>query len=158
MTAAHGEPSSAKEEPTHIGWTMDDSEFGSRLALVRQRMRWNIKEAAKECGLPAASWGTWENGVMPRRYTEVCEKIAQRTGADYLWLMAGSSRPGPRNRRQEAGPPATAHYFQLTERTSDHIHRPPARPRDTRPNGQVAPVAPGRSAYLPRGTRKKRDR
>ncbi|WP_328465452.1 helix-turn-helix domain-containing protein [Actinoplanes sp. NBC_00393] len=109
MTAPHGHSSPANEEPTSIGWTMDDSEFGARLALVRQRMRWNIKEAAKECGVPAASWASWEAGAMPRRYTEVCEKIAQRTGADYLWLMAGSSRPAPRKPHGETGPQANAH-------------------------------------------------
>jgi transcriptional regulator with XRE-family HTH domain len=71
------------------GWTVDDGTFGARLALIRQRMQWNIKEAARECGIPAASWGTWENGAMPRRYTEMCRLIAERTGCDYGWLLAG---------------------------------------------------------------------
>lgn len=89
MTAVHGEPHAAN---AGTGWTVDDSEFGARLALVRQRMKWNIKEAAVECGVPAASWASWEAGSMPRRYSEICGKIADRTGADYFWLMAGSSR------------------------------------------------------------------
>ncbi|GIE75752.1 hypothetical protein Aph02nite_17020 [Actinoplanes philippinensis] len=100
MTAVHGEPSPANEGTTGGGWTVDDTTFGARLALVRQRMQWNIKEAAKECGLPPASWGTWENGAMPRKYTEVCEKIARRTGADFVWLIAG---PGGKNRSTGAG-------------------------------------------------------
>lgn len=89
MTAVQGEPRPANLEQ---GWTVDDSTFGARLALVRQRMQWNIKEAARECGIPAASWGTWENGAMPRRYTEMCRLIADRTGADLTWLVMGPSR------------------------------------------------------------------
>lgn len=86
MTAVDGEP-----RPANLGrgWTVDDSTFGARLALVRQRMQWNIKEAARECGIPAASWGTWENGAMPRRYTEMCRLISQRTGCDHAWLLDG---------------------------------------------------------------------
>src|SRR6188768_3176818 len=90
MTAVQGEPRPANLEQ---GWTVDDSTFGARLALVRQRMQWNIKEAARECGIAAASWGTWENGAMPRRYTEMCRLIADRTGADLTWLVMGPSRP-----------------------------------------------------------------
>lgn len=66
--------------------------------------------------------------------------------------------PTPEIAAQARGPQATAHYFQPTERTSDHISRPAARPKDTRPNSQVATVAPGRSGYLSRGTRRNRDR
>lgn len=91
MTAVHGEP-----RPANLGqgWTVDDSSFGARLALIRQRMRWNIKEAARECGIPAASWGTWEDGAMPRRYTEMCRLIADRTGCDYGWLLDGPRMAG----------------------------------------------------------------
>lgn len=154
MTAVHGEPSPANDGTTGRGWTVDDSQFGARLALVRQRMGWNVKEAAKECGVPGASWASWENGAMPRKYTEVCEAIAERTGADYLWLMAGSSRPANRGPR----PQASAHYFHVPERTRDHPTRPTSRPRDTRPKGQLAAAGPARSGYLPRGDRKNRDR
>lgn len=74
------------------GWVPDDSTFGARLALVRQRMGWgNVKEAAMACQLPTESWRTWErDGVMPRALVEVAEKIAERTGADFGWLLAGS--------------------------------------------------------------------
>jgi hypothetical protein len=57
-------------------------------------MQWNIKEAARECGIPAASWGTWENGAMPRRYTEMCRLISNRTGCDYGWLVDGPRLTG----------------------------------------------------------------
>lgn len=73
------------------GWTADDATFGARLALVRQRMGWgNVKEAALACGLPAESWRTWErDGVQPRRVVDVAAAIADRTGCDYGWLLAG---------------------------------------------------------------------
>lgn len=73
------------------GWTPDDSKFGARLALVRQRMAWgNVKEAATACGLPAESWRRWErDGILPRNVVEICAIIADRTGADYGWLLAG---------------------------------------------------------------------
>lgn len=73
------------------GWTADDSTFGARLALVRQRMQWgNVKEAAVACGLPTESWRTWErDGITPRRQVEIAKKIAEKTGCDYIWLALG---------------------------------------------------------------------
>lgn len=66
--------------------------------------------------------------------------------------------PPPDVAARAARPQAIAHYFGGPERTSDHLQRPPARPRDSRPTGQVAAVGPGRTAYLPRASRKNRDR
>ncbi len=108
------------------GWTPDDSTFGARLALVRQRMGWgNVKEAATECGLPPESWRTWErDNVVPRRVVEIAALIAEKTGCDYGWLLAGPSlkgrgaagalttvpkslkpvSPGPRGRQDRTGP------------------------------------------------------
>ena len=82
------------QQQQSTGWTVDDSTFGVRLALVRVRMDWNLKEAAKECGLPAASWRTWErDGVAPRRIVETSQLISNRTGCDFMWLLTGVS-PG----------------------------------------------------------------
>lgn len=40
-----------------VGWRADDSTFGARLALVRQRMGWgNVKEAALACGRAGSDW------------------------------------------------------------------------------------------------------
>lgn len=142
MTAVQGEPLSANEG---TGWTVNDAEFGARLALVRQRMQWNIKEAARECGVPAASWASWEAGGMPRRYTEVCDKISRRTGADYVWLVAGPQVTGPR-------PQATARYLDPPVRTTDRR----SRPRDNRPAGHPSgrtTIGLARTGYLPRGPR-----
>src|SRR5262245_26075047 len=73
------------------GWIPDESTFGARLALVRQKMRWgNIVTAAEACGLPAESWRTWErDGMTPRRIVVVAKQIAGATGCDYLWLLLG---------------------------------------------------------------------
>jgi hypothetical protein len=75
-------------EDSARGWVpsvLDD--FGARLALVRHRMRWNVKEAALACGLPAASWRGWElEGRPPRDYLGTVTRIARRTGCDMVWL------------------------------------------------------------------------
>lgn len=81
--------------------------FGARLALIRQAMQWNIKEAAKECGLPATSWRQWEvAGHLPRRYVDTCKAIATRTGVDYHWLIDGTAT-GP-----DGGTRPTRQYFE----------------------------------------------
>lgn len=70
----------------------NDSTFGARLALVRQRMGWgNVKEAADACGVPVESWRRWErDGRSPRDVVEVAAVISDATGCDYGWLLAGS--------------------------------------------------------------------
>jgi len=75
-------------------WIPDDTEFGARLALIRQRMSWgNVKEAALACGLPPESWRTWErDNVSPRNYPTICRQIAVRTGCDLGWLMGSTVR------------------------------------------------------------------
>jgi hypothetical protein len=47
-------------EPARTGWVPDDSTFAARLALVRQRMGWNVKKAADECGIAVENWRRWE--------------------------------------------------------------------------------------------------
>lgn len=60
--------------------------FGARLALIRQRYGWNVKEAADACGLDAGSWHNWESGKSPRRFEEVTEQIAMESDSDLAWL------------------------------------------------------------------------
>jgi len=72
--------------------------FGARLALVRQRMGWgNVKEAALACGAPVESWRNWErDGARPRNIVDIAERIAERTGCDFYWLLTGPrSTSGP---------------------------------------------------------------
>jgi hypothetical protein len=82
---------------THeLGWVPTVESFGTRLAMIRQTMSWNAKEAALACGLPAQSWREWEmTGRLPRNYAQACQRIAERTGADLLWLLTGVTQPSP---------------------------------------------------------------
>jgi transcriptional regulator with XRE-family HTH domain len=71
-------------------WIPTTDSLGARLALIRQGMGWNIKEAALACGIPAASWTEWEtNGRKPRDLEVAAMKIAARTGVDDYWIMTG---------------------------------------------------------------------
>jgi hypothetical protein len=69
-------------------WVPDDT-FGARLALVRQRMRWNVAQAERECGFGEGVWRTWEAGRRPQNMDEVVRSIVARTSADRDWLMWG---------------------------------------------------------------------
>lgn len=74
------------------GWVPSDREFAARLALIRNRMGWNLKEAALACGLPPSSWTNWETkGKRPHDYVQVCQLIATRTGASVEWLALGTA-------------------------------------------------------------------
>lgn len=74
--------------------------FAARLALVRHKMGWNVKEAATACGFAAQSWRGWElQGREPHRLTTIAMTIATRTGVDYLWLVHGPDRGGQTVRR-----------------------------------------------------------
>lgn len=111
-------------------WVPTDETFAARLALVRWRMGWNIKEAALACGVPTASWRLWElEHAQPRRLIEVATLISKRTGCDFGWLLAGS-------RLRER--PATLR--ELASRS------PQARPPDRRPSGHPGIIRTARTA------------
>jgi transcriptional regulator with XRE-family HTH domain len=75
---------------TDRGWTVDDSTFGARLALIRQRMDWNIKEAGDQTGIAPSTWTEWERkGREPSSILASVRQIADRTGCDYFWLLTG---------------------------------------------------------------------
>ncbi len=123
----------APEQSTAKGWMPDDSTFGARLALVRQRMQWgNVREAAVACGIPAESWRTWErDGVVPRRIVEMSSLIANRTGCDYDWLLSGPRRTsGPAS--VSVRNPHMAIRSPITH-TPSH-HRPHGRDDSRRPD------------------------
>lgn len=96
-------------------WVPEDT-FAARLALVRNHMGWNVKEAADECGIPEQNWRNWEAGRSPHRIHEKVRKIADRTGVDYRWLLAGG--PLPRSRCLSALPPVMG---QMTLFSSDGV-------------------------------------
>ena len=97
-------------------WVPDLTSFGSRLALVRQRMGWgNVKEAALACGLPVSSWRNWErDGRQPRDYMTACQQVAQRTGVDLAWLAMG--------------PRAGVSALDLSVKPNNDTYPSPARP------------------------------
>lgn len=102
---------------TPAPWIPTDTTLGARLALVRWRMGWNIKEAAAACAVPAASWRLWEiDGSQPRNLVVIAKKIADRAGCDLGWLVG---MPGVRRDR--------AYYPQRAERPADN--RPSGRPK-----------------------------
>lgn len=64
--------------------------FAARLALVRHRMGWNIKEAALACGLKPQSWRGWElERRLPHNIVLVAETICIRSGVSRDWLLFG---------------------------------------------------------------------
>lgn len=121
-----------------------------RVLLARKRI--SAAELARRTGIKQSTMSRRMTGETAFDMDDI-EAIAAALDVTVQDLM-----PAPQAARGGGGPQATAHYFQLSERTSDHVSRPPSRPRDARPNSQVAAAGPGRSAYLPRGGRKKRDR
>lgn len=117
-------------------------------------MNWNVKEAARECGVPAASWRSWEEGAQPRRVFEVLSLIAERTGADYMWLLMGDQRPGStgaegadtlHNRR------APERHIGVTERRHHSgSHERPANRSDRTRKPDTGRHDPRRPRILPR--------
>lgn len=114
------------------GWTADDSTFGARLALIRQRKGWgNVRQAAIACGVPPETWRTWErDGVLPRNYAAECLRISEATGADYFWLLTGtkSSAPPPPDTDRPA-PPIPDECRPIV--TRPRPHRPKQAPTST---------------------------
>lgn len=71
-------------------WVPSDETFAARLAMVRHRQGWNMKEAARACGVPAASWRQWEvDEMIPRNQVTVAKQIATVAGCDFQWLLLG---------------------------------------------------------------------
>ena len=124
-------------------WIPSTDDFGSRLSLVRRHMGWNIKEAARECGVSGATWRLWEvDGGQPRNVLTIAMTIATRTGVDYLWLVHGPNR---------GGAVSTRHY--VSQRVVARIADPGMAPTDdqpptNRPVRQTRPIAAGSNRPL----------
>lgn len=95
-------------------WIPDTGTFGARLALVRWRMGWNLKEAERECGITQNLWSNWEAGSMPRDYIEAVAKIVWRTRVDRMWLMTGEGSPEPEDDSKDYGAVVTDMFTGLT--------------------------------------------
>lgn len=132
------------QTPLARAWTPDDSTFGARLAMIRQRMGWgNIAKAAKECGVPTDSWRNWEvDNREPHRMTTIAMSIATRTGCDYRWLVHGPDRGDllPRldsNQKPTGNFPETGRLI-IRSGDPDRPHRPGRPVRETRPIAGLA--------------------
>lgn len=146
--------STANEQP----WIPDDSTFGARLALVRWRMGWNVKEAAAECGIAAATWRLWEvSGSLPHNLIVRARKISDRTGCDLAWLVgmpkSTIARYAPRagQRDTETGRPPTKPERPVRTQSRPVDNRPTGKPRSSDTTGlrRTEPVSrsgPGRRA------------
>lgn len=88
-------------------WVPTDS-FGARLALVRIERHWNITQAAQTCGIDPENWRGWERGRSPHKIHDVARKIADGTGVNYVWLLAG----GPLRSRCFSVIENSGRYFQ----------------------------------------------
>lgn len=137
---------SVQETPAQTQpWIPGDDTFGARLALVRWRMGWNMKEAALAVRVPAATWRLWEvDNAQPRNLVEIAERIAERVGCDFDWLLRGQRIPGRQGR-------------QTTERILAVTGQPRSARRgkvSTQPSGPFPTSAPGsgfpRTARVPR--------
>jgi len=118
------------------GWTVNDATFAARLALVRMRMGWNVKEAARECGQAPATWRMWEiDGILPRHHVQVAKQISDRSGCDYLWLLLGPDRG-------EGGGTLRFARDPLAERLVAVATDPANRPASRRTRPVTRPVRP----------------
>lgn len=122
--------SSMSNQPVTRGWIPDDQNLGARLALVRQRFGWNMKEAALACAIPQGSWREWElKDRVPRDYPGMMEKIAARTDVDLMWLMTGRT-PGSGDDGSpdhEAGASEKLLRLDSNQQPSGHSLRSPLR-------------------------------
>jgi hypothetical protein len=71
------------------GWIPETATFDARLALIRWRMRWNIREAATACGVAEATWRGWElDRKQPHDLMTRAQQISDASGCDLNWLLA----------------------------------------------------------------------
>jgi transcriptional regulator with XRE-family HTH domain len=63
--------------------------FAVRLLLLRHELALTVDEVSARCGVPSATWSTWERGARPRDLAAVVNRIAERTGYSRDWLMWG---------------------------------------------------------------------
>lgn len=87
-------------------------------------MGWNVKEAARACGLNESNWRGWEmDGRLPHKFADVAAKISRKTGASKYWLMDGEGQPSD---------------YKAIPRPVVHLRRPANRNDSTGPGTRAA--------------------
>lgn len=81
-------------ETQESGWIPGTSSFGARLALVRNYLNLNVKQAAERAGVDDSSWSMWEQGREPRKLLATVAQISEALGCDEYWLLTGRADPG----------------------------------------------------------------
>ncbi len=120
-----------------------------RVALTRQRM--SQRQFAAKLGVSPAWLNYRLTGAQEIGVNDL-NKIARALDMTVFDLM-----PSAEAAAGAADPRTTHGYATVTDRPAGHIDRP----RDNRPPGRTSPAAPlgvGRTAHLPRPTRRRRDR
>ncbi len=77
------------EQTTITDWVPSTDTFGARLALVRQKMGWNQKQASEECDLSINAWARYEDEGGVADLIGTVRKIVSRTGVNEMWLLTG---------------------------------------------------------------------
>lgn len=92
------------------GWIpQSDDTFAKRLQVIRMAKGLTVEQTAEMCGVPTATWSTWERGTKPRDFIEMVNRIAAALGVDLAWLAFGPEVVG-------GGPvmPATSPWVALS--------------------------------------------
>jgi transcriptional regulator with XRE-family HTH domain len=66
-------------------------DFGDRVRKARQHIDMTATELSLKLGLSKTAVTYWEHGGRPRDLVDVAMKVADITGVDLMWLLAGDS-------------------------------------------------------------------
>lgn len=128
-------------------WVPTDATFAARLAMVRHRMGWNLKDAALVCGIAPATWRLWElEGTQPRDLLAVCKPIAARAHCEYWWLVLGprwkEELPHMDSNHEPTDGRLVATVGKLPRPGRPPVLPPTAYNRAGRPVGETRPLIP----------------
>ena len=132
--------------------------FANRLMLARAHAgHLSIREAADLCDLGRGAWTNWEKGARPADIIDIATVVADKLGVDRDWLLFGGQLADAQARSlRRRGPGLTGPYDGMAVRLPITD-----RPADNRPAGRPlagAGSGVGRTGYLDRGARRRRDR
>jgi hypothetical protein len=122
-------------ETEHATW-VPTLTFAAKLALIRHKMGWNIKQAAIACGLPPQSWRGWElQGRLPHDIRATARRISMRTQCDYDWLLDEPTESDGLPRQQTIVGLLQSAERMNAKRRGPADNRPPGQPSVKSTNG-----------------------